>query len=130
MLNDQSTFDEVQKFLRAVVDKCSPVPEFAIPFTPAVMAEVLKALGSTNVFLVGSVDLYTTLLSRPEFAGLFDPVANKDMLFIGKMGGLMGIPAYSDCYYLPDDQVIPRGKVYFAAIEGNKIVKVLGFTLA
>jgi len=94
------------------------------PFTLTAIVSVLeyyKSLSYTGeMVLFITHDNMQTMLTESEFANVFDPVSQYEVIQNGRIGMLLGLNVYTDAYLTPDFHYINTPCIRFKLNEKEK----------
>lgn len=104
-----------KKMADATVNVNNPLTNVAGSFTPAALAATANHIRGYNIparFLLMANDLWTDILSDPQWAAAIDPVSKYEVLRTGQLGSVYGMDIISDAYRHPQHRVLNRGEFY------------------
>ena len=94
-------------------------PTFDIPFSVKLLTLMAQDLGPGWYVLV-SAGAYAAVVGDPQTTTCMDPVVKYSDLLAGHLGVLYGTNVYTDSYYHPELQILPRGVLYVMSADGKR----------
>lgn len=104
-----------KKMADATVNIDNPLTNVAGSFTPAALAATANHIRGFNIparFLLMANDLWTDMVSDPNWMNVVDPVSKYEILRTGQLGSVYGMDIISDAYRHPQHRVLSRGEFY------------------
>jgi hypothetical protein len=92
---------------------------FAVPYSVRLLTCMLKDLGPNAYALIDS-GAWTQFIGDNQTCLCLDPVARHDRLLAGHLGTMYGIEIYTDAYYHPDEQSLPKDTLIVMAADGSR----------
>jgi hypothetical protein len=108
------------------------VPEFRIPMSPKLIAEMSLAANAhaKNRVLICGGSVYATMIADSDFYSLIDPYGEKEIVDKGVMAVLFGMDILTPAFYHPNTQTelnLPRDYLGVVSVDSEgKLVHSTG----
>ena len=111
----------IKQMIASYANAAKP-PAFTVPYSVMLIAKMLKALDTPTkgCYVLLGRGAWGITIGDSQTTQCMDPESKLSNLTAGRLGMLYGMPIYTDAYYHPEDQILPKNSLTVMSGDGSK----------